>query len=249
VSRGAHDLAEVDDEPLVLAEEPEEVTSNEPEVPLPASVARAAAASAAGWDAALGSGTALEAAFATLEDEEDAEVIQLEEITDPDPVVILEPEPDAEPPVVEGLLSLADEPEADTLAAESFADLAAELTEEEEVEETSIPLAPPPEPTAIPIATSGWSDPVVFAEPLVREPAPILSRAPAIPRQAAAPTSTGDDDILGLGGGPVVLTGVPSLPAPATLAAGGAPINVPIQIEVGGRLRRYRLRVTLELEE
>jgi len=27
------------------------------------------------------------------------------------------------------------------------------------------------------------------------------------------------------------------------------PIVVPIQIEVGGRLRRYRLRVSLELEE
>jgi hypothetical protein len=208
-------------------------------------VARAAAASAAGWDAALGSGSALEAAFATVDDEEDAEVIQLEEIADPDPVVILEPEPESEPPVVDGLLQLADATETLPGTDESFADLAAELSDE--TVETRIPLAAAPEPTAIPIATGGWGDPVVFAEPLA--PAPIPSRAPAFPRRAPSPVATGDDDILGLGGGPAAPSSAAAALAAPTLSAGGAPIDVPIQIEVGGRLRRYRLRVTLELED
>ena len=250
VGHGVPELAEPDDEPLVLAEEPETaaaagVVGGEPDVPLPASVARAAAASAAGWDAALGSGSALEAAFATVDDEEDAEVIQLEEITDPDPVVILEPEPESEPPVVDGLLQLADATETLPGTDESFADLAAELSDE--TVETRIPLAAAPEPTAIPIATGGWGDPVVFAEPLA--PAPIPSRAPAFPRRAPSPVATGDDDILGLGGGPAAPSGAAAALAAPTLSAGGAPIDVPIQIEVGGRLRRYRLRVTLELED
>ena len=151
------------EEPIQLVEEAEPPASPapKPSAEEPAVVEEAAPGSVI-------EGGALEAAFAEMETEkETVEELTLEEEAPA-------PAPEAAPPVVEGLLGLAEEEApAGGDPAESFADLAAEFAE---------PAAPQPPPAEPVVALAGAPIGIEDDDPLGLGP-----EAPAPPAATAAP--------------------------------------------------------------
>ena len=170
----------------------------------------------------MAGGGDLDSVFAEVEADDGVEELDLEEdaiVEEPEPAPF-EPAAPIAPAQEEPIvegLLSLAEPDAPSAAEESFADLAADLETE------------PAEESFADLATDLGSEPV----PLAPEPVPLASAAVVLE----------EDDPLGLGGEAAKAGSPPNL----SLGPGSDEIEVPLQIEVGGEVQRYRLRLRLSL--